>query len=230
MSMSMSPSDTETDYGDFRYQHSNSTVTIRQSLEDFGNTRVQTVTPIDPLAGAGGLDVNEVAELVRLQIDVIIEYEDETANQDVATFSEIRGAVGINLPDSQSAFLDNANYPQEDGTVVSARGISEDNVNPRTNTNTNDRILQPFATTGSPPHDGDTSPGSGGYSNVKTYTLNYRSLIGRGPVLDSNDELSAAIAVVTGDITIDHKVTVRAHMVWDVAETDDGGRAFSVPR
>jgi hypothetical protein len=57
----------------------------------------------------------------------------------------------------------------------------------------------------------------------------WRQVTGRGPVLDSNDDIGVNSRLVVNDSIIGCVGQVRAHLVWDVAEVDDAGRAFSVP-
>lgn len=219
-----------TDYSDFEYQTAALRTQVTPDDSVSTNPRARTVTSFEPLARIGGLDNNEVAELVYLETFADIEIEDEeVADQDVATTGELRGAVGINLPASDSAFPESADVGFR-GEVVEAANIPEDNVTTRGNSRSDDRILQQyFSGFGLPFDDQTNGPGGSGTYNHFYAEKSYRSLTGRGPVLDANDDLSVSAAVNVSDSIIPIASNTRIHCVWDVAETSDAGRRFSVP-
>jgi hypothetical protein len=96
---------------------------------------------------------------------------------------------------------------------------------------TRDDIFQHFRTVGFPQIT-DTTGGLGAGGSVDGFysMKNFRDLVGRGPVLDSNDDLTVLGRVVNANTAIDVRGDVRIWAAWDVAEVDDAGRAFSVPR
>lgn len=221
---------TAPDYSDFRYQH----IMDEFLVEDpSGNARIQTGAVHEPLAGRGGLDVNEVAELVYMEVQVSIEFEDETGDQDTPSATELRGTVGINLPEDRGFIDDDGIAMERDDTDppgearnATARVLSYDA--------TDDRVLQHFQDRAVGPFDTqlitDLQPLAGGEADAgQVYTKNWRELTGRGPVLDSNDEISVSAVLATGSQGYEIIGNVRVHLVWDVAEVEDSGRAFSVP-
>ena len=58
---------------------------------------------------------------------------------------------------------------------------------------------------------------------------NMRNLTGRGPVLDQTDDLTVASRAIASDTVLSPIFRVQVSCIWDVAETSDAGRVFSVP-
>jgi hypothetical protein len=48
-------------------------------------------------------------------------------------------------------------------------------------------------------------------------------------VLDQTDDINIVADMLTRDSVVDMQATVNLTMYWDVAETSDAGRRFSVP-
>jgi len=223
----------DVDYSDFEYQVFDVDLIIAAGGAA-GNLGADAVYTIEPLGDAAGLDNNEVAEIVYTELHCGFENEDEEADQDVATTAEARGAMGINLPASQAAFLSatqTAASAQLDATVIRTNpDTNEDDVITNGNSKTDDRFLQFFrAQTGYPFDDETNGPGGGGSHENFYAEKNWRTLTGRGPVLDANDDLSVAVSANASDSVIGLSVNVRGHIVYDVAEMSDAGRRFSVP-
>jgi len=220
-----------TDYGDFRYQN----VSVRHSNDMSDNTDATNVNStaeveVEPLAGRGGLDTNEVAELVYLEVLTNIEYEQEAADQDVGSASEFRGTVGINLPSTDAALVDNVGT--EIGTAqIIDQSVGGDYPGVDANVTTDDRFLQVFSVQGAPAFDDDTGgTGGSGFTSQFHSEKYYRELTGRGPVLDSNDTIDTVSRMISADSLIGEIGNIYLSMFWDVAEVDEAGRAFSVPR
>jgi hypothetical protein len=211
------------DYSDFQYQQAQF-----QIFESFtgptDKSNVAGQAKFEPLEGAAGLDNNEVAELVYLQTDVYIEYESEQSDQNVASSTEFRGVVGINLPASPQAELDN----RTGGSTTAYEGTDDQFVNSMESVD--DRVLENFAVIGSPPFDDETNGGGGNAaSNGRLYEKAYRQITGRGPVLDSTDDITINGRLIQDDSILPEVGNVYLSMIWDVAEVSDAGRAFSVP-
>jgi len=233
MSMNMDGMDGDVaDYSDFEYQTIEANPTLQGS--DGPNVGFDAVYQFEPLEAIGGLDNNEVAELVYLEVHAGIEIEDESDDQNVATGAELRGVVGINLPESQAAFLSTtqsgapANF---DATVIRTNPDTEEPFTLGGANKAEDRFLQPYRATASPPFDDQTNgPGGGRSDDAFLAEKSYRDLTGRGPVLDANDDVSISLSLNVGDTILQTGADIRVHMVWDVAETSDAGRRFSVPQ
>lgn len=230
--MSVNPDGADvTDYSDFEYQTIHAEV-VAQEADDStgsGNIRIRSLFTSEPLDDVGGLDNNEVAELVAMEVEADITSLDEDADQDVGSSGRLQGVVGVNLPNNSSA-LPSVRGSQTEGEVISSNNISESNINTNGLGGSDDRWLQVFNADAAFPFDDQTNGPGGGASHANFYAQkNYRQLVGRGPVLDSNDDITIASEFTAGDIIINVTGTVRVHLIWDVAETSDAGRRFSVP-
>jgi hypothetical protein len=232
MSVNLSGSDMgDIDYSDFEYQHLNVQYTANG---ENGESNLTGVASTDVLGGIGGLANNEVAELVALELYASLEFEAETGNQEINTFSEMRGTFGANLD------ADPADEIGENNPGAPANMDSDLDNETTTNTtggsfvtgrsSTRDDIFQHYRTVGFPQiTDGTDGVGAGGSVDGFYSMKNFRDLVGRGPVLDSNDDLTVLARVVNANTAIDVRGDVRIWCAWDVAEVDDAGRAFSVP-
>lgn len=228
MSINMDADDV-TDYSDFEYQQFSSRLQVNESADATGgsNPGVEGLLTFEPLGKIGGLDNNEVAELVYHELSAAVEWEDETGDQNVATFAEGRGVFGVNLNSANSFPAKNQTV---EGEILEATDHDPDNSNVFFKDLNDDRILQLWQTYSSAPFD-DAGGGTGGAGAADQFHAekNWREMTGRGPVLDANDDLSILYALIAGDTIIDVNAVVRGHLVWDVAETSDAGRRFSVP-
>lgn len=206
--------DSDTDYSDFEYQQLDISVGIGQSLLP-GNANNLYLATVSPIEDIGGLDNNEVAELVGYDMQVSVEIEDETNDQDVGTHSEMRGAMGINLN-------------QEGGHARLASTKSGQSAD--IDSTSDDRILQLFTARASLPFDDQTNgPGGAGANEDDHREHYYRQTHGRGPVLDQTDNMAWSGNVIVGDSVINVTGKIRVELIWDIAEVSDAGRAFSVP-
>jgi len=212
------------DYADFRQQHA--VVQIGRDTNGSQNPNIKAATKIEPLSGVGGLQNNEVAELVHLKVLAQIEYEQESADQDVGSASEHRGVIGINLPAKNSAFPQSVSNQIETDIFDDDGGAEFSNAA----TLTDNKYLDQYMVRGAPAFD-DQVNGTGGGEGTGSYhnSIHYRNLTGRGPVLDQNDDITALQALNISDSVITESAQLRLSMVWDVAETSDAGRQFSLP-
>lgn len=216
------------DYSEYEYQHVDLSARIQEPYET-PNARVAFGANIDPLGGVGGLSTNEVAELVYFELQARIEYETEEGDQTQSSAVEHRGIFGANLPVGAGIPAD----PDVSGFTTTRELEPTDardgqDATLEVSQTTDDRIFQHFLSDGTIPFDG-ADGGGGNANNANTYEKNYRQLTGRGPVLDSNDDLTVNQIIVVDDGSSSIQGNVRLHMVWDIAEVDDAGRAFSVP-
>jgi len=211
------------DYSDFQTQMVRAFVFLDTDGQPQDGASVKH--QIEPLQGIGGLKNNEVAELLYLQVDAIVSFRDEIADQDVGTIADNSGVVGINLSNTdfirQSTTSGDTEIIQEvDGGVVNA-------ANSPTVTD-NDRLEMFEAHAGAP---FDESGGAGGGYSMTPYHSEkvYRSTHGRGPVLDQTDDITILQEVTANDCLVPVEAEVRLTLFWDIAETSDAGRRFSVP-
>lgn len=211
------------DYSDFEYQQIYHVHNHNSLSGDGAVSKIQTQT--SPLRGIGGLDNNEVAELVYMEVQTFIEHAQGDNDQDVGSETQFSGVVGANLP-PQASILPNS------GTSLDGTVIQSNNVTPTIegSENSEDRVFQPFQMGKSPAFDDQTNgPGGAGSMNTLSLERPWRSLTGRGPVLDSSDDMTIVTNLRQEDEVIEARGNVQVHCVWDIAETSDAGRAFSVP-
>jgi hypothetical protein len=232
MSINGGGMDDEIDYSSFEYQHVQQSLTLDEA-DDGGNSnpRAAIVSNFEPLGKIGGLDVNEVAELVYFEMQVAHEIESEDqGGQSESSHMETRGSLGINLPEAKTggSFVQDSETPSNT-EIVDIFNIDEDNVFAGIRGDNDEQKLQQFMLYSTTGFDG-ANGGGAGYTPVGHYEKNYRQLTGRGPVLDNNDDMSIAQLFVASDTILQNISHVHVSMVWDVAETDDAGRRFSVPR
>lgn len=220
-----------TDYSEFEYQQ----ITAQIEIEDpVTNPNASVLHTLEPLRDIGGLDNNEVAELVYLETQASVEIEDEVADQDVGTAMETRGTVGLNLAATRASLVGgNIGSGDTDGAtdiIETFNGVDPANVESANSTRSEDRILQLYRANGGIPFD-DQLNGPGGNASFEHFYAekHYRNMTGRGPVLDANDDVSITQALNAGDTVVPVGANVRCHLIWDVAEVNDAGRAFSVP-
>lgn len=212
MDMNMDGSHGNADYADYEYQ---TTRVEFKSTDNTGNVALGFLQQIEPLADIGGLDSNEVAELVYLEVQASLEPEPESDSQGVASQAELRGLVGANI--ERGGGLSNL-VNQEGSADIRVFDYGRNNV------------FQEFVSRGIFPFDNAaTGAGGGDVGPVSHYEKHWRQITNRGPVLDANDDISVSASMNVSDTNIDFQGIVSIKMIWDVAETSDAGRQFSVP-
>lgn len=221
--MSVNPDGmTEIDYSDFEYQQ----IYHRHQQDPTGDgANSQVKSDFEVLGGIGGLDNNEVAELVWMEAQVSVQHFQEDADQDVGSETFFEGIVGANLPATTALLPADGDQTGEiintNNTSASLNGSDD----------SEDRVFAPFAVAKTPAFDDQTNgPGGGGGHSTLVVKRPFRNMVGRGPVLDSSDDLSLLTSLEQDDEIIVGRGKVSLHCIWDVAETSDAGRAFSVPR
>jgi len=217
----MSGSTASTDYADFEYQQ----MTVAQRLNAADNQPAASGTVIanfDVLGDVGGLANNEVAELVYFALELGFDGADSAiaGDQDVGGTIFVQGSLGSNI--TEQALPLSGNFSQPD---------QADNGQTQQLSKSDDAIFEDYTMEASLPFDDETNgTGGGGYVDTGTvHERNYRSLTGRGPVLDQNDDLTIVQSYTNNDSVIEPNVVTTVHAVWDVAETSDAGQRFSVP-
>ena len=221
MDVSTAGNDGQTDYADFEYQQ----VTVEQRLEPAPNQPGSTslaIVNFDVLGDVGGLDNNEVAELVYFSLELGFDGADSAiaGDQNVGGTIFVEGSLGSNITDEA--------LPTSGNQVAPAQ---RDNAQTLGYEKSDDAIFEDYMMEASLPFD-DEANGTGGGGYVDTgnvHERNYRALTGRGPVLDQNDDLTIVQQATNNDAVIQPRVHVTVHCVWDVAETSDAGQRFSLP-
>ena len=214
------------DYSSFEYQH------VEYQHEENGgdSARSTFAIGIDPLDQQGGLDINEVAELVGMYVTHNVAADDFTQTSQTQNGNvEYRGVLGSNLDSLGDLVSSSATAKDREETPI------ESNDNPdgqaRTFGHSKAEVFHHFSTYLSTPFD-DTTNGSGGGGAymARERFVNFRDITGRGPVLDGNDEMSVVSRIIKNNVEYDTEAITRATYIWDVAEVDDAGRRFAIPR
>lgn len=217
-----------TDYSDFQIQTINANVFANSNPSSGGSTKVRAHNRVEPLEDRGGLDQNEEAELVYWKLHASLEFEDEAGDQDVGTAAEYRGQFGANFAAQEEEFVDvnAAGGIGGDDTTISEENTGNGGTN--SETKTDNSIFGHWRAVGGLPFDDETNgPGGSANSNVYQEDRRYRELMGRGPVLDSDDDVTILHTMNAGDTVTDFAGVVKILCVWDIAETDESGAEFS---
>lgn len=215
MSVNIDNSD-EVTYADFEHE----TVSFNSENPDGGNNQF-VAYEIDPLSERGGLESDEIAEVVGMRIYAAIRYDPANVGDNGA--GEWRGAFGFNLGAED--------IPQ---SAPNGSGASANNF-------TDAGSTQEFGTAGGTPiavveEDGivftwDVSYAYPGSMGMDSELLSFRDIYGRGPVLDSTDSLSAVAGHINEDGSVGgSEANIRAHMVYDVGTVEGVRSRFSLPR
>lgn len=228
MSINMDDETGVVDYSDYRHQNVNLQYDLPNQETGGGNGRAAYSYTFDPLDDVGGLDSNEVAELVYLETIAFIEYEDETADQNVGATENFVGMIGANL--SPNNFGERG--VTVEGEIIESDTTVDTSVLQTTfgDSTTDSSAFQPFKVTDNAPFD-DEANGLGGGSGAGLFHAEkaYRDLTGRGPVLDQTDNMEAIGRIISSDSVIEVRGNLNLHMIWDIAEMDESGREFQVP-
>jgi len=199
-----------TQYSDYEQE----IIDINGSATPTENTDV--VVQLEPFRRRGGLDNDEVAELVHMRL--AISYGSDQLSSGQVFEGETRGVFGGNLDieDIPAGYNDgNPNqYKTVDGNIFGG-GTQEFKVADVDETG----ILATW----------DVFASEGGPANV-IFEDNYRDKFGRGPVFDASDELTAAFRVISSDGTqAPGDFGLRAQLHWDTATVDGVRNSFSIP-
>jgi len=223
MSIAMSDTSTETDYADFEYQQILYEQSPPTATGSFDRRRTDVLS-VSPLSDIGGLANNEVAELVAYRLTVDFDSDDEAneGDQNVGGGLYIEGTFGANTTDE--AIPTNYEVVAENDQGIAGEGSA------RLQSASKDEVFGQYQASASLPFD-DQGNGLGGGMHVSDAKIvkNMRSLTGRGPVLDQTDDLTIASRAIASDTVLSPIFRVQVTCIWDVAETSDAGRVFSVP-
>lgn len=223
------------DYADYEYQFIDYNVEISDTGGSPNDTSATFNSDFEVLGSIGGLANNEVAELVYLEVQASIEpdFPDDDEDQTVSTAAEFRGILGANL-DGNGIGSNGNGFDRADDDI----GVT-DAVGPRVfgSVSNDDAIFQQFMSRAVLPNDDQnvdvpdsyTAASGGSLDSGIVYKKEWRNMTGRGPVLDQNDDITICGNFLGGDLAGTVVGSLRVHMVFDIAETSDAGRRFSVP-
>jgi len=204
-----------TEYADFEVQSFE--FSLQLDTNDSGSGRATFESSVEPLEGTGGLDNDEVAELVHLDAAIAPEPED---NFTTLGFLETRATLGINLDSIGDLMRSAPSFANGgEGSVLNI----DTGQNPSVETTQlvgTERLMEL------------RSQFFGGGMDHERRSYHFRDLYGRGPGFDPDDDLSAVsrIIIENGGVSGEHHITITGRAVWDIASVEDRGQQFSVLR
>lgn len=203
--------DHSSEYSDFQHE------TINFAFEIAGDNSNYEVN-VQPLNERGGLDSDEVAEIVGFKSTALINGDGETGGYN----KEFRGAFGANLT-----------YPA-DIPGSGAGGTPENNNNLIKSVETQSGTLAACEVSGVQENGildtWETFIGGGSTGMIDSRFIDLREVYGRGPVLDTTDELSVLAAVISeSGSTLAAEGIYRTHLIYDIATVEGVRNEFSLP-
>jgi len=185
-----------------------------------GNTlateNADLVVQFEPFRRRGGLDNDEVAEMVHLRLNVA--YGPDQSSSGQVFEGETRGVFGGNLGLEDIVAGSNNGKPNEYKTVDSdifGGGTQAFSVNDLDDTG----VLSTWTLIAA----------EGGPVNM-FHDVDFRDKFGRGPVFDASDELTLATKLINSDgSSANGDFTMRAQIYWDTATVDGVRNDFSIP-
>lgn len=218
----------DVDYSSYEYQQ----VQFRPSVEgpDDDSTFIgrQSVEVLDQI---GGLDSNEVAELVGYHRTATVASADfqTQASLQQGSFS-FDYSMGVNL-DSDTDLLVSFQNAGEQTTEIGSQNVNADFLTGSPATTVKDEMLD-FASLSYDIGFEDEANGVGAGGDVPEQSREFmlRASLGAGPVLDSADELGFVFQIEKDNAEVGQlQLVVSYHLIWDVATVDDAGRRFGIP-
>jgi len=218
----------DVDYSSYEYQQISYRPTV--SGPDDDSTFVLS-GEVEPLAQIGGLDANEVAELVAFRREATIVLRDyQNASSVVQGGFNVDYSFGVNL-DSESDLVTSFQNADSEFTVLESADVNSDVIQEAViSTVAKDEILD-FGTMSlaSGFVDGG-SAGGGADVPEREREFDLRADLGAGPVIDSGDNMSMVVQIEKDNAEIGAlEVAIDYHLIWDVATVDDAGRRFGIP-
>jgi hypothetical protein len=225
-------SNRDVDYSSYEYQQ----VSFRPQVEGpDDDTTFIGFTNTDLLSTIGGLDSNEVAELVGFHREVTIQLRDFQSDASVVQGAfDLEFAFGANL-DSATDVI--STFQNRDGEVteIDSQNVNQDILVGGTNAYVKDEVFdfgsfcyQPTSVS----IEGNEGVGGTGSGSPAVLERDFmmRQSLGAGPVLDSADEISLAFAIEKDNAEVGElELVANYHLIWDVATVDDAGRRFGIP-
>lgn len=219
----------EVDYSSYEYQQ----VQLQVDAQNVpnGNINIDGFANQSVLETRGGLDTNEVAELVAIHRSVHIEPDDYDEDSPISPGGyEFRGVFGNDLEGEAEQFI----TPPAVGSdgITDVNGMAENQTSADSFGNNQSAVFDFWDLQFGAPFASDAAGNAGGGSyNVLERTLPLRKWYGAGPVMDSGDNVGINATLVSNDAAIGELTgTYKANLVWDIAEVDDAGSRFGIPR
>lgn len=171
----------------------------------------------EPLAERGGLRSNQYAELVHSKLVAGMTGDQGNTSNFNAEGTEMRGVLGVDISPNDDI---TGTQPQFNGNVgdfsfPTSNQPADPDLSTKLDTDIAPEVFDWFRMVNAQEH---------------TTERHYRSLYGRGPVLDPEDEMNVyTTSVHDGTSGSDQDVTVIVECTWDLAEGDDAREQFSLP-
>ena len=232
--MHMGGSDEGSTFTDFEYQHTSF------SIGHFGQPNDANIlysNRVEPLESRGGLESDEVAELVALRgyhqagLDDI---GDPATENSAPGSTETRGVLGVNLAE-QETIEDGTNLTESTKyeEVIRGNGTAGGDANGDTFNIDEPGVFWHFDYAFQPAFLDNANGVGGGAASAATFgpeTINYRQLFGRGPVVDTTDEIVGLTRMINSRQEYNVEAVGRYTFVWDVSTVEGQRKQFSLPR
>jgi len=220
----------DVDYSSYEYQHVD--FQTRLTGSDDSASSVASIS-VEPLEDRGGLDTNEVAELVSMYRWVHIELDGYGDNAPVNNgMIETRGSFGVDL-DAETDLIGTDNLTQGETNILSTDDLTDEaDATATANGSTNPAILDHWNVSAHAGWEDEVNNVAAGASmNRSERTVHLRKDLGAGPVLDSSDNIGPVIKLIKNNTELaDVQVHYGVTMVWDIATVDDAGSRFGIPQ
>lgn len=229
--MSMSGTEmTETTFSDF--EHENVCIEWNSNTGDFERGVAADWNPFD---NRGGLDSDEIAELVALQVQGQAQTDgDGSGDDNIIANVEIKGGLGFNIDYGDLACAPPTNlaggaFPSEEANeVLQEDALDEDGDagsagSVKVGQTDETGLIYPFAVGFSASSGYDSYP-------ILNDVVNYRELYGRGPVIDATDDWSLRLYHVQNGTEVAGELALNIRPVWDVSTVEGVRSRFSLPR
>lgn len=225
--------DREVDYSSYEFQQSEFKISAEDVRTEGAGENVSAYIQQDPLEPSGGLDQNEVAELVAIHRSISVEPDNfEDLSPRTQGNFEFRGVFGNDLTAEADQLFPAGGINNVGNGEVYDQTSDWATFELFNKGQTNAAIFDHFALTQGAGFE-EPADGSGAGATTQTLekTLPLREWYGAGPVLDASDNIGLNANLVSNNIDIGELSGLyRTTLVWDVAEVDDAGRRFGIPR
>lgn len=175
-----------------------------------------------------GLENDEVAELVAGVFFAQCSLDDFESNATQKPGSaEHKGTWGANLNFPETGAGD---WVTEETNPTNGQNIATVSGGSTRFEQDEPGVFENFLCTAISPHqDTANQQAGGGSAETVQWSMNYRNMFGRGPILDASDELTLGVAVVRNETSFTAEGTFTARLVWDVSTVEDERKEFALP-
>jgi hypothetical protein len=215
----------ETTYSDFEFQRLDTEI----GFDGVGNSETTTVRfEAEVIENQGGLESDEIAELVAIHRDVHVAGDDfgsATTENTLPGNTEYRGVFGADL--GEDDLVNSPSAPNREGEVLDGPDVSSTSAI----TLTEEPGVFDFWDVVCHPGFADNANTLGGGASLQSEqrTINFREMYGRGPILDPADDLSIVGFVVNNRQEYNVEAVARVECVWDISTVEGQRKQFALP-